>query len=117
MDPIVIQPPQACKRSEVKLSQIGSDIDLPGTVDACSRFHSGFFPMGDPTRDTSQSKHYRKHISWNANCPVDNTTVKIYIGVEFTFDKIAVMKCDFFQFFGNIDEGIINPKFIQNLIH
>ena len=73
-----------------------SGINLTGPTDFGGRIFNHFFPMGNPAWHASDRKHHREHIQRNTNRAVNNSAVKIDIGLKFAFDKIRILQRDFF---------------------
>ena len=75
-----------------------------------------FFPMSNPTRESSHRKHHSKHIHWNIQCAVDNSTVEIHIGIEFLVDEVLIFQGRDLKTLCNLKQRVIDSHFGQNLI-
>ena len=49
-----------------------------------------FFPLGDPTRQSANGKHYGKHIGGDADGPQNDSAVKVDIGIQMVFYEIII---------------------------
>ena len=74
-----------------ELSFIRTGVDLSRSADSLVVRGVHFLPVGDPTWQTADSEHYRKHRTWNSNSSVNHTRVKVDIGVQFPLNKVLVL--------------------------
>merc|ERR1711991_1227924 len=73
-----------------------------------------FFPLGNPSRQSSQGKHDGKHVFRDADCSVDNAAVEIDVRVEFSLDEVFIGEGNFLQSTGKVEQGIVDSEEIQH---
>lgn len=75
-----------------KISLGVADIVLSWPVDVIFRVVQKFNPMGNPSSNSWNCKENWVHVSGETHSPVDETTVEIYIRIEFSRDKVLIFK-------------------------
>ena len=71
--------------------------------------------MGNPAGHTPDGEQDGEHFRGYAHGPIDDTTVKVDIGVKLAFYKEGIAQGDLFQVLGNVQEWIGHTQFAQDV--
>ena len=65
-------------------------------------------PVGEPSDHSGDHEEDGEHISGKSHGAIDDSTVEIDIGVEFSFDEVGVGEGDAFEFDCDFDEFLFS---------
>src|SRR6266508_1096967 len=85
-------------------------------MDARRAVVNHLLPLRDPARQASQREHDREHFGWNSDRSIDDTAVEIDIRVELLLDEIWIVKSDFFELLGDVQERVSDAERGQDFI-
>jgi len=89
----------------------GSRIDLAGPADTRGFRFAHFLPVRDPTRNTSYGEHHGEHGRGDPEKVIDQTAVKVDIGIKLPADKKILLERPFFQPQGDLEKLLFALKF------
>ena len=98
-----------------KVANGGASVNLSWSIDAAGGIVSLFTPVGQPAWQSSDSEHHSEHVGGNPHRSVEQSTVEVHIGVEFSADEVVVFEGDFFEVPSNFQQRIINAQFVEHL--
>jgi hypothetical protein len=84
------------------------DIILSWSVNVVFVVIQELAPVGNPSDNSGNCEEYGVHVGWEAHGSVDESTVKVNVGVKFSGDKVFVLEGDFFEFKGDFDQGLLS---------
>src|SRR5688572_12358299 len=90
------------------------NINLARPIDTVRGLTLHLFPVGDPTRQTSERKHDGEHGGWNAHRAVNDAAVEIDVWIQFSFNEIFVSQNTFFDAFGEFEQFVVDPELCKN---
>ena len=67
-----------------------TNIVLTRTHDLILRVIQKFIPMSQPTDNTRNHEKDREHVSREAHCLVNNSTVKVHVRIELSLNEVRV---------------------------
>lgn len=97
-----------------------SEVDLTRTHNLVLGVNNEFIPMSEPSGKARQSEHDCEHFSRDAKGLVDNTGVKINVGVKLAVNEIFVSQRNLLKLHSNINKGFAaqdRENIIGNLAH
>src|SRR6516162_4962340 len=91
-------------------------INLSRTVNASTFGFTDLTIICNPTRHSSDSKHYREHFQWDPDGAQDNTTVEINIWIELSFDEIRLLQGRLLELQSDIQQWIAPIQRFEQLV-
>lgn len=85
-----------------------SDVVLPRPDNFVLGVIEELVPVGEPSDHSGDHEEDGEHISGKSHGAIDDSTVEIDIGVEFSFDEVGVGQCDAFEFDCDLDEFLFS---------
>jgi hypothetical protein len=65
-------------------------IVLSWSVDVVLRIFRKFNPMGNPACYSWNCEENRVHVSWESHSSINQSTIEVDIGIEFSADKVFI---------------------------
>src|SRR5690606_15477618 len=75
-----------------------------------------FFPLCDPTRQSTHGKHDGKHVDRDTQRAVDDTGIEVYVGIQFAFNEVRIFQRCLLKFHSNLEDWIIDAEFFQYVV-
>ena len=101
--------------STPKMMFMGAHIQLPRTSDLLFAVGTVLQPLRNPARQSSDRKHYGKHVGRNADGLEDDARVEVHVRVQVALGEVRIVEGDLFQLHGQIQLRIVDAQFAQNL--
>ena len=74
-----------------------------------------FYPLGDPTGQTTHGKQGREHIDRETNGLVDDPRIEVDVGIQLSLYEVLVLDRNLFQFDG--DFQVVGVDLAQDSEH
>src|SRR5208282_3237749 len=88
--------------SRHKLPFFVSGVDLPRTSNLLLGVGNHLLPLGQPACGARDGKQHSKHFRPETHGLIDDSRVKVYVGIELAGDEIFILKGDSLQFQGDV---------------
>jgi len=88
-----------------------SDIVLSWSVDVVLRIFQKFNPVSNPSRYSWNCEEDRIHISWKSHSSINQPTIEVYIGIEFSADKVLIGQSYLLKFNSNFNQRLFSTNF------
>src|SRR5581483_4556220 len=94
-----------------EIALVMADVKLPGTGNLLLRIREHLLPLSQPANRAWNGKKDGEHRGLEAHGLVDDSRVKVYVGIELTLGEVFIFQRDPLQLQGNLQLGVFAGDF------